>query len=226
MKYLLVLFLFPFIFLFHQASATSEVEKYPIIMVIPSESCQKVIKYHMKSDCPTDDMLIKYDTSNQLISGHFITKDGITVRTNPEVKNHWVWYKNETVCVDCTGDFMNPDLYKMIIIEPHGFTFIDKYALVPNHQWNSYSDRHMAGCNTATIAYSDSLLNDTIHYMESNCTITKFNSTKINVIPSQPWDFDNPYSSLHYKSTIDLIKKVSIGNCINGCTVTTSTKKW
>lgn len=197
MKYLIFLLLIPLILLSHQAFANTPTQKYPLIMIVPSESCQNMIKFHMKTDCPTDDMLLKYDTSNQKISGHFIIQNGNTIRDKPEVKNHYLFYQTQTVCVDCAGDYMNPDLFQIIIIEPHGFTYVDKYAVISNNKWLSYSDRHMAGCNTATIGYSDSLLNDTIKYMESNCTQTSFNSTKTNIIPDQPWSYDNPYSSLH-----------------------------
>jgi hypothetical protein len=109
----------------------------------------------------TDNVIKKYDTSNQKISGHFVIKDGIISRENPQVKNHYMFYKNTgkaIVCVDCTGDYINPDLFQVIILESHSFTYIDKYANV-TVSWNSYSDRHMAGCNIATIAYSDAFLN-------------------------------------------------------------------
>lgn len=174
--------------------------KYPLIMILPSETCQKIIQNHAKSDCPTDDLLMKYDTSNQYISGHFVKINGTTIREKPLVKNHYIWYNGTgkiTVCVDCEGDYFNPDLFQTIIIEPHGFTFIDKYANATNNKWNSNSDRNMQGCSTATIAYSDSLLNDTIQYLKSGCTKTSFNGTKTYLIPDQPWQWNNPYSTLH-----------------------------
>jgi len=195
-----------------EASATNQTEKYPVIFVIRSESCQKMIQYHIKSSCPTDDLIMKYDTSDQHISGKFIVKNGITVRTEPQIKNHYQFYTKETVCIDCNGNLALPDLFKTIILESHDFTYIDKYATVGNNKWQSFNDRHMAGCNTATIAYSDALFNDTISYLESNCTRTSFNGTTNHVIQDQPWSWNNPFSSIHQQNLVSSIK--GIGNCI------------
>lgn len=193
----------------YEANAIVQTEKYPVIMVISSEICQKMIQNHINSTCPTDDKLIKYDTSNQHISGKFVTINGITTRTNAQVINHYQFYTKETVCVDCSGNLSDPDLFKIIILEPHGFTFIDKYQVVPNNTWNSYSDRNMQGCNTATIAYSDALLNDTISYLESECTKTSFNNNSTHTIQLHPFSFDNPTSSLHQ---INYLKSILHGH--------------
>lgn len=202
-------------------------------MVVQSELCQKMIQNHINSTCPTDDKLIKYDTSNQHISGKFVNKNGIVIRTNAQVTNHYQFYTKETVCVDCTGNLSSPDLFKMIILEPHGFTFIDKYQTVSSNSWNSYTDRSMQGCNTATIAYSDALLNDTITYLESECTKTSFNNNSTHTIQSHPFSLSSPFTSLpldYYKEQIFHGHKVLTnevmptggglgpGLCINGKT--------
>ena len=203
-------------FSIYSANATVQTEKYPVIMVVQSEICQKMIQNHINSTCATDDKTMKYDTSNQHISGKFVTKDGITTRTKAQVTNHYQFYTKQTVCVDCTGNLFNPDLYKIILLEPHGFTFVNKDQVVPNNKWYSYSDRSMQGCNTATIAYSDALLNDTISFLESGCTKTSFNGTMNHIIKEQPWSWDNPYSSLHQKSIVDKVKSTGgLGNCIS-----------
>ena len=97
----------------------------------------------------------------------------------------------------------------------------------------------MNGCNTATIAYSDKLLNDTIQWMKSGCTITKYNQTKTYKLNNTPWSWNNPYSSLHYVDPLSKMFKgwhpgsngtvlngIGLGNCITHyCDATTSTKK-
>jgi len=196
-------------------------------MVVQSELCQKEIQNHIRSDCPTDEILKKYDTSNQYISGKFVTKDSITIRTKAQVTNHYQFYTKQTVCVDCTGNLSSPDLFKMIILEPHGFTFIDKYQTVSTHTWNSYTDRSMQGCNTATIAYSDWLLNDTISYLESECTKTKYTGNSTHTIQDHPFSFDNPYSSLSFKNLVSQIKSTGgLGLCLqNQCNIKDPYKK-
>lgn len=240
--------------------------QYNMIMIIPSELCTVAIKNHVKTDCPPLENLTKYDNSNQHISGYFYTKDGSTLeRSNPQVKNHWQYYgyTNHTiVCVYCTGNYLTTDLYQTIIIEPVSFeyaphSFISVPYNVPiynstsgnftniQYQQNeidagltTFFNRQVLGCNTATISYSDKLLNDTINYLESDCKKTNFNQTKTYSPPNSPWSWDNPYSTLHY---LNALKQMSggygisgtnntkgghgPGNCINGCAYTTSTKK-
>ena len=228
---------------------------YNIIMVIPSEICTRAYENHIKTGCPPLASLIKYDTSNQKISGYFYSKDGTTLeRSKPEVKNHWQYYgySNKTIiCVYCTGNYLTTDLYDTIIIQPVQFeyskhTFTTSTVSVP--QYNSanknytnliypiseinaglttFLNRDVQGCNTATISYSDALLNDTIHYFENGCTKTFINQTNTQKISNTPWSYDNPYSTLHYKAIVDKIKSNYMGDCLkHKCTQTTSIRKW
>ena len=241
--------------------------RYNIIMIIPSEECTNAIKNHVKTNCPPLGNIIKYDTSNQKISGKFVlNKDGSWTRDKPEVKNHWQYYTytNKTiVCVYCTGNYLTTDLYKTIIIESgnpfeyviHKFVSttytISQYNFTSKNYTNiiyptneldsgltSMLNRNIQGCDTATISYSDYLLNDTISYMESGCKTSHYNQTNTQKVPNTPWVYDNPYSSLHYLSSLNIITQGhglsggnhtsgghGPGNCINGCKFTTSTKK-
>jgi hypothetical protein len=240
--------------------------QYNIIMIIPSELCTRAIENHVKTDCPLLQNLIKYDNSNQKISGYFYSIDGKTLdRSNPQVKNHWQYYWNTNhtiVCVYCTGNYLTTDLYKTIILSPVSFEYATHNFLATPYNIAQYNDssgnftnikyyqneidvglttvlnRQVLGCNTATIAYSDFLLNDTINYLESGCTKTNYNMTKIYSHPNSPWSYDNPYSSQHYMSALkqmtnghgiygtnQTVGGHGPGNCINGCTYTTSTKK-
>lgn len=241
--------------------------QYNIIMIIPSEVCTNAFKYHAKSDCPPLANITKYDNSNQKISGYFYSLDGKTIeRSKPEVKNHWQYYgyTNHTIiCVYCTGNYLTTDLYKTIILQqsdsfeyaPHNYVSVP--YIIPQFNYTSGNftnyviqvneadaglttklNRDVVGCNTATIAYSDALLNDTIHYLESGCKSTNFNQTKTYVSPNSPWSWNNPYSTLHYMSALkqltgghgiygtnQTVGGHGPGNCINGCSYTTSTRK-
>jgi hypothetical protein len=241
--------------------------QYNIIMIIPSELCTRAIEHHVKTDCPTLHSLMKYDNSNQHISGYFYPNilDNTWSRSDPQVKNHWQYYgyTNHTiVCVYCTGNYLTTDLYKTIILEPvsfeyapHNFTsepynvpeYNSTYGNFTNvlYQQNeidagltTFLNRQVTGCNTATIAYSDLLLNDTIKYLESGCTKTNYNMTNTQKVPNSPWEYSNPFSSLHYLSALkQMTDGYGIygyngtkgghgpGNCINGCSYTTSTRK-
>lgn len=240
--------------------------KYNIIMVIPSELCTRAIENHLKTDCPSLNSLVKYDNSNQKISGQFIRQiDGTLTRANPGVKNHWQYYgyTNHTiVCVYCTGNYITSDLYKTIILEPASFEFVPHEFINTNYKVDifngvsgnyssitfpvnefdsgltSYKNKSMQGCNSATIAYSDFLLNDTIKYLESDCKIKSYNQTTTQKVPNTPWQYDNPFSSLHYLVALKTLTHNAgystmnntsgghgPGNCINGCSYTTSTRK-
>lgn len=209
--------------------AFADTEKYPVIMVIPSETCQKAIQYHLKSDCPPLSALVKYDTSNQMISGHFVLKNGEVIRQPPQIRNHWMWYTTQTICVDCLADLSKTDLYKEIIIEPHGFTWIDKVESVNNNStWHSYSDVNMAGCNTATIAYSDALLSQVINYMKSNCTKNPINNTSSHKVPIPVIDYWNASQIVYQRGLAFEKANVTTKDCryVDCSSISVTGKKW
>lgn len=192
---------------FPDSQATNQsTTRYPILGIEFSESCSKILQYNINSSCPQLSQLTKYDTSNQKVSGQFILYHGKIIRTNPEFKNHWLYYTNETVCVYCDLDLAQPDLFKTIFIEPSSFTFINKADNSTNYKYISYSERYVSeDCSTATIAYSDKLLNDTISYMLSNCTKTNIQTNQTNTLKEIPFSYDNPFSSLLLKNYLNEI---------------------
>lgn len=172
--------------------------KLPVLLISLSGTCETLVKQGSK-DCPTIKDLMTYDTSNQYVSGKFVNNNGLYHREPPQVKNNWLSYSygtKQVTCVECTFDILSSQQSQQIIINPTGFTYINKTAIAKN-SWVSWSDRYMQGCDVATIGYSKQLLNDTISYMLSGCTKTGFNSTQSHVIPDKPWEYKNPYSTLH-----------------------------
>lgn len=178
----------------------------PVLLVSLSGTCETLVKQG-SADCPTIKDLMTYDTSNQYISGKFVQNGNQFIREPPTVKNNWLIYSGsskEIICVECSFDILSSQQSQQIIINPHGFTYINKTAIAKN-SWVSWSDRYMQGCDTATIGYSKQLLDDTISYMLSGCTKTSFNGTVSHVIPDKPWEYDNPYSTLHQLSYLSSI---------------------
>ena len=171
----------------------------PILFVNLSQTCENMIKYHI-SGCPSLSSLVSFDTSNQNISGKFVKIGNDTIRTNPQVKSNWLYYfgKSKIVCVECSADITVMQQSQQIIIQPTGFSFVDQIANATKGQWVSYSDRYMQGCDTATISNDMGLLKDTIHYMLSGCVAkTGFNGTVSHKVNNTPWQYDNPFSTLH-----------------------------
>lgn len=181
------------------ANYSHSVTKLPVLLISLSGTCETMNKQGL-ADCPSVKDLMKYDTSNQNISGKFVSHNGIYTRTPPQVKNNWIIYAHSTkpvVCVECTFDILASNQAKQIIIQPKDFTFVNKTAIVSKNMWVSWQGRYMQGCDVATIGNRPGLLNDTISYMLSGCKTTSFNGTQTSIIPDKPWEYNNPYSTLH-----------------------------
>lgn len=193
------------------------ITKNHFIILDYSQVCNTYLKIGDNSSCPQLSELVPFDTSNQDISGHFIEKDGKIIREKPQSKVHWVYYEftNKTiVCVDCYVSAATKSNWQFITIQPHSFT----YTLANENSTNgspvhSYSDAYIPDCYNADIAYSKTLLNDTINYFENDCSgIKPGNSTEIK-INNTPFVHDNPFSTLHH---IDLLKSLLHGHNIFG----------
>ena len=204
--------------IFNQAWATQPTLKYNIIDIVITESCQKQILYNVSNTCPTIKELKKFDTTNKNISGNFTqTKDGTWYREKPQLKNHFMFYKYSkipVICVDCVLPLGNPDIVKMIFLEPKNFTFVDVGKTITGNTRLEYHDRYVSGCQSATIAYSQAMLIDTIKYLASDCTKTQFNGTKIIVMKETPKDFANNIW-YKYKAYLEQLKTATKGNCIS-----------
>ena len=188
------------------ANYSLSTKKLPVLLISLSGTCETLVKQGSK-DCPTIKDLMTYDTSNQYVSGKFVQVGDKFIRESPHVKNNWLVYSGSSktvICVECTFDILSSEQSQQIIINPHGFTYINKTAIAKS-SWVSWSDRYMQGCDIATIGYSKALLDDTISYMLSGCTKTSFNGTSNHIIPDKPWEYQNPYSTLHELSYLSNI---------------------
>ena len=206
--------------------------RYHILAVEYSEGCQTMINHNLTSSCPVLNQIWKYDTSNKYISGNIILSHGKYIRSNPQIKNDYLWYNDSKtiVCVDCNLPLDKPDVFQTIFIEPSSFVYINKTQTLNNtNTWTSFSNRYVSpDCISSTIGYSDFLLNDTINYMLSNCTITNIHNNQTNFIKQTPFQYNNPFSSLHMQTYLKELMHghdffngnhtlggLGIGNCIN-----------
>lgn len=225
------------------ANYTYSTSKLPILLISLSNTCEILDKHNMKG-CPPVKDLIKYDNSNQLVSGQFVSHNGIYTRNPPQLKHNWLAYQysNHTIiCVECAFDVTATDKSKQIIIQPNSFSFVNKSETESNNAYYNFIGRSMQGCDTATIANLPGLLNDTIHYMLSGCLASKtgFHGIENHTRTLHPFSYDNPYSTLHQDAllksmmqghTYDFGNKTSGGrgppDCIrHACTFTDPYKK-
>ena len=194
---------------------THEIKKLPLLVVSYSQTCENMIKNNI-SGCPTLQSMVQYDTSNQLISGKLLIQGDHYIRTNPQVKNHWLWYEGKTktsVCIECIMDIASSQESQNIIIQPTSYSFADKNQNIVTNKLSYLNDRFMQGCDVATISSKQGLLEDTIHYMLSGCTTTHFNGNVTNTVHVAPWQYDNPYSTLHQSSYLkNILNNHSITN--------------
>lgn len=180
---------------------TTSTEKYHVLLISLSQTCEILDKNNMKG-CPSVKDLMKYDTSNKLVSGKFVKHGDVYVRTPPQVKNNWLSYaysKNTVICVECYFDSTAISKSQEIIIQPNSFSYVNKTETENGNHLYNFNNRYMQGCDVATISNVSGLLDDTINFMLHGCTA---NSTSFHEITNQtrtlqPWSYDNPYSSLH-----------------------------
>lgn len=194
---------------------THGIKHLPILYISYSQTCQAMIKNHISGCIPLGD-IIKYDTSNQYVSGHFIKEGNDTIRTKPQVKNNWLYYQsktNKTICIECTADITTMQQAQQIILQPTDFVYVDPNNNNVTKTWTSFNGRYMQGCDIATIANIPGLFNDTISYMLSGCTKTSFNGTSIHQVKQAEWSYDNPFSTLHQDA---YLKSMLHGHTYNG----------
>jgi hypothetical protein len=192
--------------------------KFNILAVEYSTGCSTALKHNVTTSCPTLDKIWKYDTSNTKISGKLLLSNGVFSRSEPQVKNHFQWYGGMpmVVCIDCKVDLARPGIVKTIYLESSDFIYIDKTQEVKNsHTVYSYQKRSVTpDCYSATIAYNDTLLSDTIKYLLSNCSITSFNGTMSSSIKQTPSDFKDCISCNQKAYDDASLKIVKAQNCI------------
>lgn len=162
--------------------------------------CLTLIKNNMPNKCPHYDVLSKFDNTNQMISGKLKQdKNGIVYRDKPQIKNHYNFYPNlqYIVMVDPDPDFTTRA--RMIYITTDNFTISDPLENGDNHTRSVYVNRDPlspTNCSTVTVAPYLDIINDTISFLESGCTVTHYNNKITYKIPVSKTDLKNPYSSL------------------------------
>lgn len=183
---------------------TTSTEKYHVLLISLSQTCEILDKNNMKG-CPSVKDLIKYDTSNKLVSGKFVNHNGIYTRTVPQVKNNWLAYsytKKTVICVECYFDSTATSKSQEIIIQPNSFSYVNKTETENGNHLYNFDNRYMQGCDVATISNIPNLLNDTINLMLHSCDskYTTFSGITNHTRTLQPFSYDNPYSTLHQVS--------------------------
>jgi hypothetical protein len=168
-----------------------------LITITLSDVCLAQVKNNLTGSCPTYKDIVKYDTTNQKISGKFVD-DSYHHRGKPQMRNHFEMYRGvePIICVDCSLDAIIAS--KQIIIKGSSFPYIlDKDNTIKNSTRFVYHDRSVEACKIATIAYSDALLNDTISYLASGCKVTSFDEKETIVMEKSVHD---PKTTQAYKN--------------------------
>ena len=182
------------------------------IGVTLSKSCLTMVKNNFKTTCPTYEDIVHLDSSNTNVSGEFVKTDGFFHRDKAQLVNSWRWYdmdQNLRVFIDPSGGMM--DKVKMITIVPNLDTYYQKSDMIRKQSANSnmqeiilvlYHDRYVKGCKEATINAGGwkELLEDTIIYMQNDCSasfteietieLISKNKTQFDISTSQKWIHD------------------------------------
>ena len=173
------------------------------ISIIPSEACRA------SPNCPSISALAaKYDTSDRKKSGDFVLKKGEWVREKPQLKNHWLFYQNQTVFIDPDREVLKRS--KQIVIEPpvHMWYKLEKDKKITNNTFTDYHNRFIDSCSFARIAYDPFLLNDTVNYLKSDCKVkSEYDEKKVTKKPYTKQDISTSYKWKDAKWREQVIKE-------------------
>lgn len=162
---------------FNSISSHQTPTKYNFILVEYSEACQRMLDNNITSDCPTLDKLMKYDNTNQNITGHLsINSKGQFYRTNPVVSNYyefWNGFTSPPVCIDCRFNLGAPDLVPLIMIEPVGFTYVavnsESHHYINQTQGGIKQNYTITSPQNIPQAYGNYLITYHDRYVTPNC---------------------------------------------------------
>lgn len=144
-----------------------------------SKSCEMI------PDCLSYNDLLFLDSSDQRISGKLITENGTTKRGSSPYLNSWRTYDND----ETTRIFIDPpkgmaDKIKMINIHYNFGIYFKPGDFTINNQTRTWSEgRYIDNCSIAYINSDLKLLQDTISYMQSGCTVTEYQEERQEIIP-------------------------------------------
>lgn len=161
----------------------------------------RLVGVDISTSCVLSDKCLNYsdiihlDSSNTRISGEFIEINGDIRRDKSPLEDSWRWYDMDDklrVIVDPPNGMS--DRIKMVTISNLGIYFsnndmsfnYDMYISNTTRTWQE--DRFVDNCNTAIIKNDLDLLDDTINYLRTGCTITNFNSTRYEIITPSYFD--------------------------------------
>jgi len=170
-----------------------------------SNSCLTAIKYNLKTKCPSYEDLYYLDSSNQIISGKFVTTDDFFYRNTTVVRNSWAWYsadQTQRIFIDPPAEMHNK--IKMITLLPNFKTYYQQSDIMRKYTGNDtssmqefdrvlYHDRYVnINCSIATINADKwkILLNDTINFMQNNCDESATDIDIVEVISVKKTEFD------------------------------------
>jgi hypothetical protein len=160
-----------------------------------SQTCLIMEKNNITSNCLSYEKIKPFDTTNPFYAGLWI-ETPYYHRGPPKVLDAYKFQTGSFV-VMVDPDPLFTTKARMIIVWDQNFTFVNpddisKGGLVTV----THVNRFVSNCEFATVAPNLWLINDTIHYLESNCIKTHYNDTKITYHAEIPISYDNPYSSL------------------------------
>lgn len=179
------------------------------IGIILSQTCLRIIKYHLVSSCPTYEDLANLDTSNQEWSGRFFVDDnGVFKRGNAPIKNSWLlyeWAEKDTWRIFVDPPHNSIDKIKLVFIETSFDTYYDR-----GHEFDSegnrvlYHDRYVnSGCTEAIVNAKKwkEFVPDTINYLRNGCDPQHTSFNHIQLIPQKitPQDITTSYKYKHDK---------------------------
>lgn len=198
-------------------ASTAPVKTY-LIGIQDSQVCLTLMKNHMPNHCLSYDILKPVDTTNSLISGNWVSFPYYH-REKPRVIDHYRFTNNAwVVMVDPNPDFTTKA--KMITVTNDNFTWVNTDETVKDNRVRvEHVNRSVStSCNEATVAPILWLVKDTIQYLESGCTVTKYNDTKVMYVPIPKIDL---FGSSWYHNYLWLQQAKQLKqNCIQKCNVT------
>lgn len=154
-----------------------------------SKSCITLIKNNFSNNCPTYKELSVLDTSEQKVTGKFVTdKNGFFHRAEPNFQNSWRWYDNDDkvrLIIDPPSGMA--ERIRMVTIENNfGVYFTSGDFKIDDEGVRKYHEgRYISKCFTATISAErwGELLADTVNMLRTGCEETTQQDLFIEVLP-------------------------------------------
>ena len=181
-----------------------------------SQVCLRDAIFNLTTTCLNYSDLKPLDNTIPFFAGQWVDKP-YEHRLPPKIRNHENFNPNPwAIMVDPNADFTK--ISKMIIVDTH-FTWTNQNDSSDRGlSMKSYQDRYVSSdCNEARVGPSLQLIQDTITYLESGCTTTNMNTTKIISQKDIPFSYDNSYSTLHLDTYFKSI--------LHGHTITTNSTR-